>query len=116
MPATKFERGTIGHYKQSYTQFYKYFDPKKPIEDIDEQKHLPEYQLSVHVLVKKANGEYVSVMLTQEDTSVVLVYVFGKEFVIPNSYFESTDGLVLFGNLEHSSTHRFLSTKTVTGF
>jgi len=29
--------GTIGHYIQSYTQFYKYFDPKMPIEDIDEQ-------------------------------------------------------------------------------
>ena len=29
--------GTIGHYRQSYTQFYKYFDPKMPIEDIDEQ-------------------------------------------------------------------------------
>jgi len=27
--------GTIGHYRQSYTQFYKYFDPKMPIEDID---------------------------------------------------------------------------------
>ena len=31
--------GTIGHYKQSYTQFYKYFDPKMPIEDIDEQTY-----------------------------------------------------------------------------
>jgi integrase/recombinase XerD len=29
--------GTIGHYKQSYTQFFKYFDPKMPIEDIGEQ-------------------------------------------------------------------------------
>ena len=28
--------GTVGHYRQSYTQFYKYFDPKMPIEDIDE--------------------------------------------------------------------------------
>ena len=31
--------GTIGHYKQSYTQFYKYFDPKMSIEDIDEQSY-----------------------------------------------------------------------------
>ena len=31
--------GTIEHYKQSYTQFYKYFDPKIPIEDIDEQTY-----------------------------------------------------------------------------
>ena len=29
--------GTIGHYKQSYIQFYKFFDPKMTIEDIDEQ-------------------------------------------------------------------------------
>ena len=25
--------GTVGHYRQSYTQFYKYFDPKMSIED-----------------------------------------------------------------------------------
>ena len=31
--------GTIGHYKQSYTQFYKYFDPKMSIEDITEQTY-----------------------------------------------------------------------------
>lgn len=31
--------GTIGHYRQSYTQFYKYFDPKMPIEDIDEKTY-----------------------------------------------------------------------------
>lgn len=27
--------GTINHYKQSYTRFYKYFDPELPIESID---------------------------------------------------------------------------------
>ena len=31
--------GTIGHYRQSYTQFYKYFDPQMPIEDIDESTY-----------------------------------------------------------------------------
>ena len=31
--------GTIGHYKQSYTKFYKYFDPNMPVEDIDEQTY-----------------------------------------------------------------------------
>ena len=31
--------GTIGHYKQSYTQFFKYFDPQMPIEDIDDQPY-----------------------------------------------------------------------------
>ena len=29
--------GIIWHYRQSYTQFYKYFDPKMPVEDIDDQ-------------------------------------------------------------------------------
>ena len=27
-------QGTINHYKQSYTQFYKYFEPQMPIQDI----------------------------------------------------------------------------------
>lgn len=31
--------GTIGHYRQSYVQFYKYFDPQMPIEDIDESTY-----------------------------------------------------------------------------
>jgi integrase/recombinase XerD len=30
-------QGAITHYKQSYTQFYKFFDPKMSIEDIDDQ-------------------------------------------------------------------------------
>lgn len=32
-------QGTINHYKQSYTQFYKFFDPKTPIEEIDENAY-----------------------------------------------------------------------------
>ena len=32
--------GTINHYRQSYLYFYKYFDLKMPIEDIDEQTYL----------------------------------------------------------------------------
>ena len=31
--------GTIKHYKQSYTQFYKYFEPETPIEDITEKAY-----------------------------------------------------------------------------
>ena len=30
---------TINHYRQSYLYFYKFFDPKMPIEDIDEQTY-----------------------------------------------------------------------------
>jgi integrase/recombinase XerD len=33
------KQGTINHYKQSYTQFYKFFDPKMPIEDITENTY-----------------------------------------------------------------------------
>ncbi|MBO5334043.1 MAG: phage integrase SAM-like domain-containing protein [Clostridia bacterium] len=32
-------QGTINHYKQSYTQFYKFFDPETPIEEIDEDAY-----------------------------------------------------------------------------
>ena len=28
--------GTINHYKQSYTQFFKFFDPEMPVEEINE--------------------------------------------------------------------------------
>ena len=31
--------GTINHYKQSYTQFYKYFDPDMPVEDFTEDTY-----------------------------------------------------------------------------
>ena len=31
--------GTINHYKQSYTQFYKFFDPEMPLEAIDESSY-----------------------------------------------------------------------------
>lgn len=31
--------GTINHYKQSYTQFYKFFDPEMPLEEIDESAY-----------------------------------------------------------------------------
>ena len=27
--------GTINHYRQSYTQFYKFFDPQMPVENFD---------------------------------------------------------------------------------
>ena len=32
-------QGTINHYKQSYTQFYKFFDPKMPIEAITQNTY-----------------------------------------------------------------------------
>ncbi len=31
--------GTINHYRQSYTQFYKFFDPDTPIEEFDEDAY-----------------------------------------------------------------------------
>ena len=32
-------QGTINHYKQSYTQFYKFFEPETPIEQITEKAY-----------------------------------------------------------------------------
>ncbi len=32
-------QGTINHYRQSYTQFYKFFDPDTPISEIDEEAY-----------------------------------------------------------------------------
>ena len=40
--------GTINHYRQSYLYFYKYFNPKMPIEDIDEQTYT-DYALHLKV-------------------------------------------------------------------
>ena len=31
--------GTIGHYRQSYVQFYKYFDPEMPLSDFCEKDY-----------------------------------------------------------------------------
>ena len=33
--------GRINHYKQSYTQFYKYFDADMPVEDFTSELHRP---------------------------------------------------------------------------
>lgn len=32
-------QGTINHYRQSYVQFFKFFDPDTPIEEIDEDAY-----------------------------------------------------------------------------
>ena len=32
-------QGTINHYRQSYLQFFKFFDPQTPIEEIDEDAY-----------------------------------------------------------------------------
>ena len=32
-------QGTINHYKQSYTQFYKFLNPDTPIEEVDEDAY-----------------------------------------------------------------------------
>ena len=37
--ARNLREGTIGHYKQSYTQFYKYFDPDMLISDLSEKSY-----------------------------------------------------------------------------
>lgn len=42
-------QGTINHYMQSYKQFYKYFDPEMPVDDIDANMYKD------YVLYLKAN-------------------------------------------------------------
>ena len=37
--ARNLREGSINHYKQSYTQFYKYFDPETPIVEIDSEAY-----------------------------------------------------------------------------
>ena len=48
--------GTINHYRQSYLYFYKYFDPKMPIEDIDEQTY-KDYVLHLKSTLNHAGGQ-----------------------------------------------------------
>jgi integrase/recombinase XerD len=31
--------GTINHYRQSYVQFFKFFDPNMPIEEMDQEEY-----------------------------------------------------------------------------
>ena len=45
--------GTINHYKQSYTQFYKYFNPKMPISKLTKEV----YQQYVVYLTKTLNND-----------------------------------------------------------
>jgi len=52
-------QGTITHYKQSYTLFYKFFDPKTPIEEIDEdayKKYVLHSRISQGIREAKRNG------------------------------------------------------------
>ena len=51
--------GTIRPYWQSYLYFYKYLDPKMPIEDIDEQT----YKNYVLHLKKALNNDSVSIRI-----------------------------------------------------
>ena len=43
--------GTINHYRQSYTQFYKWFDADMPLEDFDKEKY-EEYILYLRSYIK----------------------------------------------------------------
>lgn len=37
--ARNLREGTINHYKQSYIQFYKYFEPEKPLDEFSEKEY-----------------------------------------------------------------------------
>ena len=59
--------GTINHYRQSYLYFYKFFDPKIPIEDIDEQSYKD------YVLHLKATLDNDQTLYGDEDGNVYLL-------------------------------------------
>ena len=51
--------GTINHYRQSYVQFFKFFDPNTPIEEIDEEAEVTREKACV-MLVKAMGFEEVA--------------------------------------------------------
>lgn len=46
--------GTINHYRQSYVQFFKFFDPQTPIEGIDEEAHGFCYFVNIKSIIQES--------------------------------------------------------------
>ena len=69
-------QGTINHYKQSYTQFYKFFDPETPIEEIDETA----YKRYVLHLKSKLNND-VSINSYLRDFITTLHFLMNEGYI-----------------------------------
>lgn len=68
--------GTINHYKQSYTQFYKYFDPDTPIKKFDEEVY-NEYVLHLKAIL---NND-VSINSYLRDLITTLHYLMNEGYI-----------------------------------
>ena len=69
-------QGTINHYKQSYTQFYKYFNPKMPVEEMTKTK----YNDYVAHLMKTLNND-VSVNAYLRDMITTLHFLMNEGYL-----------------------------------
>lgn len=70
--------GTIKHYKQSYMQFYKYFDPETPIEDIDEKAYN-----GYVIYLKETYNNDVSINSYLRDLITTLHYLINEGYLAP---------------------------------
>lgn len=69
-------QGTINHYKQSYTQFYKYFNPEMPVEEMTKTK----YNDYVAHLMKTLNND-VSVNAYLRDMITTLHFLMNEGYL-----------------------------------
>ena len=64
---------TINHYKQRYTQFYKFFDPDMPIEEFDEDA----YKMYVlHLKTTQKNDVNINSYLRDYITTIAVCNIF----------------------------------------
>lgn len=71
-------QGTINHYKQSYTQFYKYFDAEMPIEEMTEEA----YNKYVIYLTETLHND-VSINAYLRDMITTLHFLMNEGYLIP---------------------------------
>jgi integrase/recombinase XerD len=68
--------GTLGHYRQSYTQFYKYFAPEMPITDLTET----EYKKFIVYMREKISND-VSLNSYLKDLNTTLKFLMKEEYL-----------------------------------
>ena len=76
--ARNLREGTINHYKQSYTQFFKYFDPNMAVSDITKE----DYDNYVLHLRKTLNND-VSINAYLRDFITTLHFLMNEGYVAP---------------------------------
>ena len=76
--ARNLREGTINHYKQSYTQFYKYFEPNMPIDELD-KKAYDDYVIYLRETIKND----VSINSYLRDLITTLHYLMNEGYMEP---------------------------------